>query len=69
MADPKSWGYPTRENVNNLLDKYIELVTNHKDILAKLEFVLLMLETEEGIFTFPDGDSFPAGIRVTELIS
>ena len=66
--EEKSFGYPSRENVDNLLDAFMDLKNEYKTMLTRLEYVLLSMETEEGVYTFPDGESFPAGIKVPEPV-
>lgn len=63
MSD-KSWGYPRREDMDNMLDAYIEQKAENRRIAEHLELLLLGMETEEGTYTFPDGTIYPAGVKV-----
>jgi hypothetical protein len=36
------------------------LKTERAELLARLEFVLARTPTDDGLYTFPDGDSWPA---------
>lgn len=38
----------------------------HGDVLAKFLYLLSLTPTEEGTFTFPDGDSWPASSRLAQ---
>ena len=68
MENQPSWGYPKREDVDNLLDAYALLREEYKLLQARLEFILLgYVETESGEFTFPDGEVWPSKLAPEPL--
>ena len=72
MAEAGSFGYPTRENLDSLLDAHIKYRKEAKaevgSLLTKLEFLLMEIKTVDGFYTFPDGDTLPCGM-LTESAS
>ncbi len=72
MAEAGSFGYPTRADLDGVLDELIRVKAEAKaettSLMNKLEWLLLDMHTEDGFYTFPDGDTFPAGLSTESEI-
>lgn len=70
MSKEELAAYQARREVQRKLEDVVIQARNEvADLYAKLELLAMELETEDGIFTFPDGEAVQTRKRVPLVVS